>query len=112
MKWHLTSKELPIDNSVVLIYVPYRPWECSTVVGDIHYKVAIFRKGISQKERKELPDSNKRKHIIRGCDEYGNNLKPYGFEEWGPGSFFGQEVKAWTYIEEYKENKNENKDNN
>ena len=105
MKWHLTEKELPEDNNVVLIYIPYAPW-ISNAIGDIHYKVAVFHKGITQKERELLPECE-RKHLIYGCDEYGNNLKPYNFEEFGPGSFFGQEVKAWTYIDEYKENKNE-----
>jgi hypothetical protein len=31
-------------------------------------------------------------------DEDGNNEKPYCFREFGPGSFFGQEVDAWCEL--------------
>lgn len=104
MKWHLTEKELPPEYLPVLIYVPDRPWESSKCGNyTIKHKVAWLVKGISQKERAKLNSKDNRKYIIKGCDEYGNNLRPYAFEEFGPGYYFGQEVKAWAYIDFYKE---------
>lgn len=103
MKWHLTEKELPPEGIPVLIYIPNRPWFQGENPKHIRYKVAWLKKGISQKERKALSSNDERKYIITGSDEYGNNLKPYSFEEFGPDSFFGQEVKAWAYIDYYEE---------
>lgn len=100
MKWHLTKKELPKENVYVLIYIPNQPWidESNTVF----YDVAKLEKGISQNERINLNNSNPRKKIICFGDEWGNNLVPYRWKTFGPVSYFGQEVKAWAYIEEYK----------
>ena len=101
MKWHLTEKELPEENRLVIAYVPNRNWHWNGK-GDIHYALVWLVKGISQQEREKLPLNDKRKNTIYSRDEYGNNLVPYCWEEFGPAHFYGQEVKAWAYIEEYK----------
>lgn len=101
MKWHLIEKELPEEKRLVIIYVPNRPWGWSGK-GDIHYKIAWLEKGISQKERALLSDDDKRKQIYFSSDEVFNNEVPYCWETFGPDQFFGQEVKAWAYFEEYK----------
>lgn len=101
MKWHLTEEELPEEKRLVIAYVPARCWNWHGK-GDIHYALVWLVKGISQQEREKMPLTNKRKYNIYSQDEYGNNLVPYCWEEFGPNYFFGQEVKAWAYFEEYK----------
>lgn len=101
MKWHLTEKELPEENRLVIVYVPNRPWKWEGK-GDIHYKIAWLERGISLQEREKMSTNNKRKYVFDSRDEYGNNLVPYCWKEFGPDEFFGQEVKAWAYFDEYK----------
>ena len=31
-------------------------------------------------------------------DEEGNNLMPYEWDKFGPGSFFGQEASCWCHL--------------
>jgi hypothetical protein len=77
MKWHLRENELPEEKRLVIIYVPNRPWSWNGK-GDIHYQIAWLEKL-----------SN-------------NNEVPYYWNTFGPASFFGQEVVAWSYFDEYK----------
>lgn len=100
MKWHLTKKELPKENVYVLIHIPYQPWQAETTT--VFYDIAKIVKGISEKERKKLNNLDPRKTTYCFGDEYGNNLVPYEWKTFGPASYFGQEVLAWAYIEEYK----------
>lgn len=106
MEWKLTEKELPEEERIVLMYVPERPWDF-VGKGDVHYVVGWLEKGISLKKREQLPDNSKRKHYFFSCDEYGNNLVPYCWDTFGPDRFFGQEVKAWAYIDEFEGESNE-----
>jgi hypothetical protein len=101
MKWFKLDEKLPPNNTYILIHVPGRPWGDSSSDGKgLFYKVAKFVEGLSQKDRDALPEDNMRKKTWRGCDENsGNNLTPYYFEEFGPGTYFGQEVNAWAFIE-------------
>ena len=99
MKWHLTKDELPEKNEYVLCYVPGRPWFDDTDNDTYHYVVAKLVKGISQEEREALSDDNPRKRKFTTGDECFNNLVPYEWITFGPDSFFGQEVIAWTYID-------------
>ena len=99
MKWHLTKDELPEKNEYVLCYVPGRPWSSNADNDTHHYVVAKLIKGISKKEREALPDDDPRKRRFTTGDEWSNNLVPYEWYPFGPGSYFGQEVIAWAYID-------------
>ena len=101
-EWHYTKDKLPEPYKACVIWVPNRPWEWEEVGSGIFYKVAIFVPGLSLKEREKMKEC-KRKHEWYKYDEgSGNNAVPYGWEEFGPDFYFGQEVIAWTYIEEIK----------
>ncbi len=69
-------------------------------VGKQYWKVVQFRRGISQEERAALPDWNERKKIYQKPDEWHNNLVPYGWEEFGPGGHFGQDISQWFRLPE------------
>lgn len=99
-KWRFTKDELPKENKACVIWIPKRPWELDKVGSGIFYKVAWLVRGISLKERESMKESERRKHIYRPEDEYGNNQVSFYWETFGPDSYFGQEVIAWTYIEE------------
>ena len=101
MKWHLRENELPEENRLVIIYVPNRPWAWNGK-GDIHYKIAWLKRGISLSERKKLSDNNRRKREFFAYDEGSNNQVPYCWDTFGLDRFFGQEVLAWSYFDEYK----------
>lgn len=76
MKWHLTKDKLPEENRLVIIYIPKRPWIWNGSKGDIHYKVAWLVKT-------DL------------------NTNPYCWIGFGPDAYRFEEVKAWTYFEEF-----------
>ena len=88
---------MPPDGKYVLIRVQARPWHSSTDNYGVFWKVAKCVYGISAAERERLSKSDicldqKRSKQYWPADEQGNNKKPYYFTEFGPGSFFGQEV--------------------
>lgn len=106
--WFNSDEELPYDNERVLI-----------VYGN-DILTAFFEKGISAEEREkmstgELPDyvesgwcqsrgyiSNKRSDIIKSCDVFGNNIKPYCWRICGH-AIFGQDIKYWAHFPNIKE---------
>lgn len=91
--------DLPEDKEYVLAYFPDRPWEGPE--NNKHKLVVVqFIKGISKEERTQLPSCCIRKTSYRSGDEYSNNLVPYAWEPFGPGSFFGQECTKWWYLPE------------
>ncbi len=102
MKIHYPDQDdLPGDNSYVLAWVPSRPWNDSHDPEGLRFwRVLKFQRGITQAEREALPYRDKRKKIFRGCDEWDNNKCGYNWQEFGPGSYFGQEVKAWIDLSE------------
>ena len=100
--WHLTSEKLPKEKRLVIAYVPDRPWGWDGE-GDIHYALVWLEKGISLATRARLSPKSRRKKEYYRADEHGNNLRPYCWESFGPDYYFGQEVLAWKYLEEFKE---------
>jgi len=42
-------------------------------------------------------------NLYSGCDEWGNNEKPYNWESFGPSSYFGQEITHWMEIPKVEE---------
>ena len=103
MRKHLTADgDLPRDGQYVLAHVNYDNWgDDDDPVGHRYYKVVKFVRGISIAERAALPDNtDRRKTTVTGADEAGNNRRPYCWEEFGPGSFFGQDVDCWYDLSE------------
>jgi hypothetical protein len=90
--------KLPENNTYVLAFFPDSPWHDKSCKNDEHkFRVVKFKKGISLEERAALPEGE-RKRSYYSEDEYGNNRVPYCWEEFGPGSFFGQECALWCYL--------------
>jgi hypothetical protein len=96
--WFKPKEKLPPPNTYVLIHVPDRPWIDDDDDTGVFFKVAKFVKGISKKERGLLSNEDERKITYYPEDEFGNNHKGYSWKEFGPGEFFGQEVKCWSFI--------------
>ena len=99
----ISKGQMPPANQYVLIFVPDSPWIDSADQYGAFWKVAKCVYGISAEDRKKLAESDnpadrKRAKIICSEDEHGNNEKPYYFDEFGPGSFFGQEVDLWCEL--------------
>lgn len=97
----ISKGEMPPANKYVLIYCGSRPWIDSD--DDPKWKVAKCVYGISMEQREELEKSDSlvdrfRAGYIYPEDEWGNNLAPYRFKEFGPDSFFGQEVDIWCEL--------------
>ena len=100
--WISVKEKLPENNQRVLI------WN-----GGVD--VATFKRGISEEERElmkqgKLEDCkeggwclsvgytmHKRSSVIKGYDEWGNNLVPYGWDV-GITVLFGQDISYWAYI--------------
>ena len=73
------EERLPEYNTYVLAYVPNRPWR------DGHDPKNVFFR------------------VVKFCESYGyqpNNKYNYMWDEFGPGSFFGQEVSHWMPLPE------------
>lgn len=90
MRWINVEDALPINNSYVLVYLKNMPWiDEKDKNGKRFYKVVRFIKG---KRSEEITN------IITSSDQWGNNLKPYCWKEFGPSTYFGQEVDYWMEI--------------
>jgi len=110
---------LPNDGEYVLIHVTKTNWGDTS--GKQYWKVARFVRGISEEDRAkmkggEIQDDieigwicptppgdwikreSKRSSIYKQGDVHGNNLVPYAWDAFGPGSYFGQEVDIWARI--------------
>lgn len=101
MKLFKPEDRLPNHNQYVLAFFPDRPWNDEYAKNDEHKWVVVqFRRGISELERKALPVGHERKRTYRQEDEGGNNMVPYCWDTFGPGSFFGQEAELWCELPE------------
>ena len=107
IEWICVKDKLPDNNQRVLI------WN-----GGVD--VATFKRGISEEERELMKQGklkdweeegwclsagytmHKRSSVIKGYDEWGNNLVPYGWDV-GMTVLFGQNVSYWAYINAPKE---------
>ena len=111
-KWISVDERLPDEGVPVLIFLGGR------------IEVAKMEIGISEKDRQkmksgELPDEEifgyipgrevftiKRSNMIKGCDEWGNNLVPYKwYAQSGPMEWWGQNVSHWMPPPEPPEDK-------
>ena len=91
-KWIPTSKVLPQEGKYVLGRSNHGYW----IPKEVKCAVVRLVKGISMEERKRTGNKT-----IRVGDQEGNNLVPYCWEEYGPGSFFGQDITHWCPIPEF-----------
>ena len=111
------SDRLPEDRKYVLVHLVKGNWgDSDDEIGGRYWKVAKFVRGISEREREDMESGRlrdteievfsgfegnhtcKRSSLYRGEDEHGNNLVPYKWEPFGPGSYFGQEVDYWCEL--------------
>ena len=105
---HHREMELPKNNAYVLARY-LRENGCSLNHQTEHmWAVVRCVKGISLEEREKMSDDvteidyggnrvsrNKRYKV---GDEYGNNQTPYCWEQYGPGTLFGQDVDYWCEL--------------
>lgn len=88
-KWIPVTERLPEDGQVVLCLW----WNIHCVESD-NYTVMHFRKGRTAEELKDAK-------FFRGCDQWGNNKKPYCWDSvHGALSLFGQDVTHWMPLPE------------
>lgn len=96
MNWISTEDRLPRNNDYVLVHLIDKPWlDNDDIEGKRFFQVAKFLQG---KTREEL------KGVITSSDQWGNNLKPYCWSEFGPSTHWGQEVDFWMEIPEFINN--------
>jgi hypothetical protein len=122
MNWISTKDKLPEEGKYVLARHNRGTWNDSTDQANVNCVVVKLVRGISMNERKLMEEGNLPSHkesgvhydgsfdkpiytsserwkIYKGEDEYGNNLVPYKWEQFGPDSFFGQTITHWMPIE-------------
>lgn len=93
------TEKLPENKQYVLAYAFDRPWSDRSAKKYEHLWVVVkFYRGLSIQDRKILLDENERKLIFRTEDEHDNNEKPYCWNPFGPGVFFGQEISHWCEL--------------
>ena len=93
------NEKLPANNQYVLIHLTIKNWfDSEDYIGNRYWRVAKFKLGISEKERILLKDNDKRKPIYYSEDEYGNNKRPFCWDEFGPSNHFGQDVDYWCEL--------------
>ena len=78
------KNQLPNDKTYVLVHYTGDRWKDSDDQEGCEWKVAKFVRGISQKEREEMEECE-RKRTICSEDEWGNNQRPFFWDEFGPG---------------------------
>lgn len=118
-KWKKCKDELPPEGKYVLGRHNRGTWHDSSDQVNMNCIVVKLVKGISIKTRELMKngtikdpvepgyiyDSDKgirtnstRSNSFHKEDEWGNNLKPYCWDQFGPDYFFGQDIYEWAYI--------------
>lgn len=110
-RWIAVADRLPDENKYVLIHL--KPecvnWNDPADMTGVYFKVAKLVRGISLEERAAmragtipnpvvLHHMSRRSEIVTSADQTQNNLVPYLWATFGPGSFFGQYVDYWIEI--------------
>lgn len=101
-EWISVDDEMPPDNSYVLVHYKGGNYRDDNHQFGCECKVMKFVKGLSLEQRNKLHTSHPDKHTYRFCDEGFNNLKAYGWDEFGPCTYFGQDVDYWQHLTEIK----------
>jgi hypothetical protein len=100
MRWIKVSDELPPENKYILAIHNRGTWLDSDDQEHVNCVVVKMVKGISMEERDLLDGTDPRKREYWIGDEQSNNLVPYIFSGFGPGSFFGQQITHWMPLPE------------
>ena len=111
--FHNVKNRLPENGEYVLAYVNRNTWyDVQDKFNNRYWKVVKFITGISIDQRTYLKNiNNERSSIYKFGDEHGNNLVPYAWKEFGPSSFFGQEITIWASLPNITTLKRTNNDN-
>ena len=97
MKWVSVEDALPNHEQAVLVRYAHDNWLCPHVIdgGETReiwrWQAALFVRG-------RTFDEAKASGVFRSQDEWENNLRPYCWREFGPGTLFGQDVTHWAAI--------------
>ncbi len=100
------TNQLPEEGKYVIAKHSRGTWIDSTDQENVNTVVVKLVKGISIAEREFMKtqelskEESERVLTYRGEDEFGNNRKPYKWEQFGPDSFFGQDITHWMSIPE------------
>jgi hypothetical protein len=87
---------LPSNKQYVLAHLTKNNWgDEDDPEGNRYWVVVKFVKGLSAMDREALPMHSERRRLFCSGDVFGNNLLPYNWQPFGPGSYFGQEVDFW-----------------
>ncbi len=99
--WKKTEDELPPEGKWVIGRHNRGTWIDREDQENVNVVVVKLVKGISLEERKVLEaKGDPRARTIRNADQHSNNKKPYYWNEFGPDSFFGQDIIEWCFIPE------------
>lgn len=79
-EWISTADRLPEPNQQVLVWRIHDNWKWHGGV-QVHISTAFFTP----------------------AKVFGNNLAPYEWKEFGPGTYFGQDVSHWMPLPEAPE---------
>lgn len=111
-----SENDLPEEGKYVLARHNRGTWIDSDDQANVNCVVVKLVRGISveergKMERGDLPQTLEkgwclsegwreinRSQVYRSEDEDGNNEKPYNWESFGAGSFFGQSITHWMPI--------------
>jgi len=96
-----SEKDLPPEGKYVFGKHNRGTWHDDRDQKNVNTVVIILVKGISEKERKEMPEC-KRKNVWKFGDEEGNNTVPYEWDTFGLDSFFGESITHWMEIPDVK----------
>lgn len=97
MKWIDVQDALPEDGQAVLVRYKRDNWLLTHTLADgstrrnWRWQAAVFVRGRTAEECEAM-------NLYRGQDQFGNNLVPYRWKQFGPGDLFGQDVSHWVAI--------------
>jgi hypothetical protein len=99
MNWNDVNDALPEHGQAVLIRRADDNWHRDHMVDGIPHRVwrwqaCQFVRGRTAAELAAMGAVR----VVHPEDEDGNNLRPYYWNEFGPGSHFGQDVTHWVAI--------------
>jgi hypothetical protein len=97
MTWVSVEEALPRHGQAVLVRRAHDNWLTEHTLADggtrniWRWQAARFIRGRTLEEAKKV-------NIFRSEDQFANNLVPYCWEQFGPGTLFGQDVTHWAAI--------------
>lgn len=116
MEWISADIKLPLEGKYVLGIHNRGTWHDSSDQDHVNMVIVKICRGISIAEREAMKSGEmedyesgpygscfgssmcKRSTVTKGCDESGNNKRPYNWESFGPSSFSGQSITHWCEL--------------